>query len=177
MRLGRRPANDVCLSWDGAVSRVHAELECVSDEWVVVDDGLSRFGTFLNGERVQGRRRLRNGDRLRLGNTMIVFNTPEVDEPVPTAAQADGPPSVAVTPAQQLVLVALCRPLIDGSSAAPATTNAMADELVVSRDAVKKQLRVLYRLFELQDLAQNQKRAMLAELALHQGLVSKRDCR
>lgn len=174
VRLGRSAPNDVCLAWDDTVSSVHAELVCVSDEWVVIDDGLSSFGTFLNGERVQGRRRLRNGDRLRLGQTIIVFHTAEADEPVPTAAQAVSPARGALTPAQHLVLVALCRPLIDGSSSAPASTRAIAAELVVSRDAVKKQLGSLYRLFGLQNLVQNQKRADLAKLALHEGLVSKR---
>ena len=55
--VGRRADNDVALAWDGEVSRVHAELERVGGEWVVVDDGLSRNGTFVNGERVTGRRR------------------------------------------------------------------------------------------------------------------------
>jgi pSer/pThr/pTyr-binding forkhead associated (FHA) protein len=47
---------------DPEVSSLHAELQRVGDDWVVVDDGLSRNGTFVNAERVSGRRRLRDGD-------------------------------------------------------------------------------------------------------------------
>ncbi len=173
--VGRRPANDVCLAWDGAVSSVHAQLEYVGDEWVVVDDGLSSFGTFHNGQRVQGRKRLRHGDRLRLGDTMIVFNTSESDPPVATAAGVGGDADIDLTRVQHLVLVALCRPILERPSAAPAKTSAIADELFLTPDAVKKQLGTLYKRFGLQDLGQNDKRAELAALALHHGFVSKRD--
>src|ERR1700754_5334119 len=61
--IGRRAERDVALTWDSEVSRLHAELEPVGPDWTVVDDGLSRNGTYLNGERVNGRRRLRAGDR------------------------------------------------------------------------------------------------------------------
>ena len=44
--------------WDTEVSRLHAQLEPVGSDWIVVDDGLSRNGTYVNGERVNGRRRL-----------------------------------------------------------------------------------------------------------------------
>ena len=56
--VGRRPSSDIALSWDDEVSRVHAELVRMGDDWVVCDDGLSHNGTFVNGERVRGRRRL-----------------------------------------------------------------------------------------------------------------------
>ena len=38
-------------------------------DWVVCDDGLSHNGTFVNGERVRGRRRLRDGDVIAVGAT------------------------------------------------------------------------------------------------------------
>ena len=62
--VGRRPERDVALPWDTEVSRLHAQLEPVGSDWIVVDDGLSRNGTYVNGERVNGRRRLRDGDRM-----------------------------------------------------------------------------------------------------------------
>src|SRR5271155_6191606 len=43
--LGRSDRADVAIVWDGEVSRLHAEIECVAGEWIVVDDGLSRNGT------------------------------------------------------------------------------------------------------------------------------------
>jgi pSer/pThr/pTyr-binding forkhead associated (FHA) protein len=74
--VGRSLAADVVLSWDDDVSRVHADLQRMGDEWVLVDEGLSRNGTFLNGERVEGRRMLRDGDELRFGQTVVRFNAP-----------------------------------------------------------------------------------------------------
>jgi len=74
--IGRGPSNDIGLPWDGDVSRVHAELVRIADDWAVVDDGLSRNGTFLNGERVERRRRLRDGDELRCGQTALRFYAP-----------------------------------------------------------------------------------------------------
>jgi len=49
--VGRRPSNDVVLDWDSEISRVHAALERIGDDWTVVDDGLSHNGTYLNGKR------------------------------------------------------------------------------------------------------------------------------
>jgi pSer/pThr/pTyr-binding forkhead associated (FHA) protein len=67
---------DVALTWDPGVSRVHAELARLADDWTVVDDGLSRNGTFVNGERVEGRRRRFDGDILRCGETDLSFHSP-----------------------------------------------------------------------------------------------------
>ena len=74
--VGRGLSGDVVLSWDEDVSRVHAELQRMGDEWVVLDDGLSRNGTFLNGEKVEGRRMLRDGDEMRFGQTTVQFKAP-----------------------------------------------------------------------------------------------------
>ena len=57
--VGRRPERDVALPWDTEVSRLHAQLEPVGSDWIVVDDGLSRNGTHVNGERGAGRRLVR----------------------------------------------------------------------------------------------------------------------
>ncbi|MFL5870662.1 MAG: FHA domain-containing protein [Solirubrobacterales bacterium] len=74
--FGRGMAATVILAWDEDVSRTHAELHRIGDDWALVDDGLSRNGSFVNGERVSGRRRLRDGDELRLGDTRITFRAP-----------------------------------------------------------------------------------------------------
>jgi DNA-binding NarL/FixJ family response regulator len=76
----------------------------------------------------------------------------------------------AVTPAQRRVLVALCRPVMDGGP--PATNRAIADELVVALDTVKSTLTRLFELFGLgDDVPQNAKRALLARRALQLGIV------
>ncbi len=72
LNVGRSDAADLSLDFDPEVSRVHAELERVGEEWALADDGLSRNGSFVNGERVVGRRRLRDGDALQFGETGAV---------------------------------------------------------------------------------------------------------
>jgi FHA domain-containing protein len=74
--IGRGMASDVPLPWDAGVSTVHATLERLGDDWILIDEGLSRNGTFVNEEQVAGRRRLLDGDRLRFGATEISFNAP-----------------------------------------------------------------------------------------------------
>ena len=74
--IGRREGNDVCVSWDPEVSGLHAALERFGREWTLIDDGLSRNGSYVNGSRVMGRRRLKDGDALRLGRTVIVYRQP-----------------------------------------------------------------------------------------------------
>ena len=63
--VGRSDRADVAIVWDGEVSRLHAEIQCAAGEWLVVDDGLSSNGTFVNGQRIAGRRRLADGDAIR----------------------------------------------------------------------------------------------------------------
>src|SRR5687767_2399699 len=76
LSVGRDTGNDVALDWDPQVSRSHAQLERLGTDWTLVDDGLSRNGSQINGERVTGRRRLRDADVLRIGRTTIVFRAP-----------------------------------------------------------------------------------------------------
>jgi hypothetical protein len=171
--IGRRAERDVALAWDSEVSRLHAQLEPVGSDWTVVDDGLSRNGTFVNGERVSGRRRLREGDRLVFGDTPVTFRAP-ADAADSTAAIATGavPP---LTETQRKILVALCRPLKDTAYATPATNRDIAAEVHLSVDAVKAHLRLIFERFGIDDLPQNQKRARLAATALVNGVVRQHD--
>jgi pSer/pThr/pTyr-binding forkhead associated (FHA) protein len=175
LTIGRRATCDIALPWDTEVSRVHAEIERVGDDWVVLDDGLSRNGTFVNGERVTTRRRLRDGDVVVVGDTAIAFAAGDDPSSQSTATALRPSLGEELTPAQRRVLVALCRPFRDAVYAAPATNQQIADELVVSVDTVKGTLRALFELFGVDDLPQNQKRASLALAALRSGLVSRRD--
>src|SRR3954447_12397573 len=61
LTIGRSSTSDVCLDWDAGVSRLHATLELIGGQWTLTDDGVSRNGSFVNSERLQGRRRLVNG--------------------------------------------------------------------------------------------------------------------
>jgi pSer/pThr/pTyr-binding forkhead associated (FHA) protein len=174
--IGRRPGNDVCLDWDSEVSRTHAQLERAGAEWTVVDDGLSHNGTYVGGSRITGRRRLRDGDVIEIGGTQIAFCSPPGDSPSNPTVTSVGPHvAELLTPAQRRVLVALCRPFKDSSYSTPATNQQIADELVVSVDAVKSNLRALFAAFGVDDLPQNQKRASLALQALRSGVITRRD--
>jgi pSer/pThr/pTyr-binding forkhead associated (FHA) protein len=174
--VGRRPSNEVVLDWDSEVSRVHAALERLGDEWTVVDDGLSRNGTYVNGARVTSRHRLHDGDVIAIGGTLIAFRAPSEGSISRATVTALGPHvGELLTPAQRRVLIALCRPFKDNNYATPATNQQIADELVVSVDAVKSTLRALFEVFGVDDLPQNQKRASLALQAMRNGVISRRD--
>jgi pSer/pThr/pTyr-binding forkhead associated (FHA) protein len=168
--IGRRASSDVPLAWDPEVSRLHAELERIGSDWVVCDEGLSHNGTFVNNERLQGRRRLRGGDVLALGRTTIAFCVPAHTSPSTTRTSLRAA-VIEISPAQQRVLETLCRPLTGQRYAAPASNRAIAEELFLSVETVKSTLGRLYELFELEMLPQNQKRAALAAEALERGIV------
>ncbi len=174
--VGRGPEIDVALDADEQVSRLHAEVERVGGEWTVADDGLSRNGSFLNGTRVAGRRRLVDGDELRFGETIVVFRAPLGSPSSTTIAAPDAVPIAELTETQRRVLVALSRPFREGGRyATPATNQQVADEVHLSVDAVKGHLRVLFEKFGIGDLPQNAKRVRLVELALRNGVISVRE--
>jgi len=176
LTVGRTDGADVALDWDGEVSRVHAELQPVGGAWTLVDDGLSRNGTFVNGERVTGRRRLQDGDVLRFGGVSAVYREPAHEGAGAETALAADVPDTSLTDTQRTVLIALCRPYRDGSPyATPATNQDIADEVFLSVDAVKTHLRTLFAKFGVEDLPQNQKRVKLVELALQSGAITPRD--
>jgi pSer/pThr/pTyr-binding forkhead associated (FHA) protein len=170
--IGRQEASDVALPWDSSVSRVHAALERVGEEWTLVDDGSSRNGSFLNGERVHGRRRLKDGDVIRVGVTTIAYIVPSERHLSSSTAAATSSGVPLFTPAQRRVLVALCRPLVDSRFGAPRSNQQIAEELVLGVETVKSHMHSLFEAFGIQDLPQNQKRAELARLALQRGAVS-----
>ena len=83
--LGRRSETDLRLS--GAdVSRVHAEILQEQGAYVL-HDRQSRFGTFVNDEKVDARV-LAHGDRLRLGQTSDVEIVFAIGEDAPSAERS-----------------------------------------------------------------------------------------
>ena len=171
--LGRRPEMDLSLLWDSQVSGLHAELRCFIGEWMLLDDGLSRNGTYVNRQRVSARQRLRDGDRIRLGRTVLAYNAAQ-EQPAGATVTAGALPALPqLTDIERRVLIALCRPYRDGaSSATPASNQQIASEVLLSVDAVRMHLRALFKRFELGALPHDQKRARVAECALALGLVS-----
>ena len=168
--IGRTESNDIALESDDEVSRVHAMLEPVGNEWTVVDDGLSRNGTYVNGTRVHGRRRLADGDMVGIGSTVIVYAG--AGEPAATThtARHAAPPELSA--ARRRVLFALCRPLFEDPFAGPPSNREIAAELVVSVETVKSHLHALFELFEVEDMPQNRKRSELVRRAFQRGALT-----
>jgi sigma-B regulation protein RsbU (phosphoserine phosphatase) len=83
--IGRRSDTDLRLA--GAdVSRVHAEI-LLENGGYVVHDRQSRFGTFVNDEKIDARA-LAHGDRLRLGQTSDVDIVFALGEDAPSAERS-----------------------------------------------------------------------------------------
>lgn len=171
--VGREPPSDLLLGWDNEVSRRHARFERVQEDWVLVDDGLSSNGTFVNGERVSGRRRLNDGDSLRFGTTTMAFRSPERVPSDPSDA-GESPAEVVLSTTQRRVLVALCRPY-KARFASPATPQQIAEELFLSLGEVKTHLMVLCAKLGVEQQPLNETRVRLVERAFSAGLISERD--
>ncbi len=172
VRIGRAPDNELVIDWDAEVSRAHARLELGGGRWSVVDDGLSRNGTYVGETRIQGRKVLASGDIVRVGRTPLVLRA-AVDPLGETLTAADRGDAVQLSPAERRVLEALCQPcLADPSSPRPPASNPeIAEALVLSVAGVKTHLRALFDKFGIEDLPQNRKRAELARRAITLGIV------
>lgn len=82
--LGRLPECDIVLD-EGAVSRRHAQISTVNNEFFV-EDLDSRNGTLVNGQPVSGRRKLYNNDQVKICDLLLSFHDSEVNQP-PQGAQ------------------------------------------------------------------------------------------
>ncbi|MGO9791030.1 MAG: diguanylate cyclase domain-containing protein [Solirubrobacteraceae bacterium] len=173
--IGRQPGSGITIDWDRSVSRVHAILRPVGLEWAIEDDGLSRNGTFVNGVRVKAARHLESGDAILIGSTLLAFRAPEKTVDDSTHIVVAHPGQIALTPAQQRVLVALCRPMdAFHPQAEPASNRQIADELLISVDTVKSHMRSLAQLFAVDRFPPNQRRYVMAQNALRWGIVPDR---
>lgn len=71
VRIGRSPENEVHLD-DAWLSRYHASIESQAGVAMLKDFG-SMNGTFVNGERVIGKRSMGDGDRIGMGRFTLIF--------------------------------------------------------------------------------------------------------
>ena len=170
--LGRAEVNDVRLL-DPTVSELHAVIESYG-VWFALRDLGSSNGTYVENERLVGERRLRSGDEIRLGEAHLTFRT-EGAHAVVRTEEAEGPPEL--TPRERDVLVALCRPMLDGAVfTQPASIRQLASELFVSEAAVKFHLTNLYDKFDLRETTAS-RRVQLANDAIRRRAVSPTDLR
>jgi diguanylate cyclase (GGDEF)-like protein len=70
-RVGRGADSQIVLEGD-SVSRRHAHLERRAGAWYVVDDG-STNGTYVNEEQISREQLLVNGDRIKIGPSILKF--------------------------------------------------------------------------------------------------------
>ena len=75
LTLGRNANNDLSFPEDPIFSRQHLKFEYDGGEWCVSDMG-SKNGTLLNDQRLEGRVRLKIGDRIGAGRVVISYNDP-----------------------------------------------------------------------------------------------------
>jgi serine phosphatase RsbU (regulator of sigma subunit) len=75
--FGRGAGSDVVVN-DYSMSRQHARILAEADGWIVEDLG-ARNGTFVNGERVDGRRQIAPGDVVKMGAALVRVSDVGVD--------------------------------------------------------------------------------------------------
>lgn len=86
--LGRHPDCDVSVN-AGAASRYHARIVLVEDDFFL-EDLHSRNGTFLNDQQVEGLRRIADGDRIRISDTVFTFCRRQAGPPRPRHPLMEG---------------------------------------------------------------------------------------
>jgi hypothetical protein len=139
--VGRGKHVDVRLT-DPSVSLLHAELIRRGPYVYVMDLGLSRNGTRVNG-RLVARRLLADGDAVTFGSARCRINGIATDEPAD--AEVSGPAAPELTRRELDVIASLCKPaLADDAFVTPATAKEIAADLVVTEAAVKQHLLRLY---------------------------------
>jgi hypothetical protein len=174
--VGRRYEADISLPWDPEASRLHAELSLRAGEWTICDDGWSQNGTWVNGLRLAGRRRLADGDLVKIGRTILGFHQPGAMGPGPTMVQGELSATPRFSEQQQRILRALCKPLFaDGDGFNPSSDLEVADATRIAPEVVAQELDLLARLFGLEDMPRPERRAEVALLAVRSGLVGADD--
>lgn len=172
LTIGRRPEADISLPWDSEVSRLHAELLDRAAEWLIIDDGLSQNGTYVNGVRVEGRRRLVDGDLITVGRTNLTFCDPRESSTDVTLALTELQPIRTYSEQQQHVLRSLCQPLLgDGDGVHPASDDRVAEDLGLPVGVVARELDAVAHTFGFADLPPAERRLRTALAALGSGIV------
>jgi hypothetical protein len=93
--IGREDC-DITIA-DPEISRRQAQLHREGDA-VVIEDLGSTNGTFVNGERISGARRLEDGDEVRFGET--VWRLQKAAAATPVAREIPTPPAAPEPPAE-----------------------------------------------------------------------------
>ena len=81
---------------DRYLSRKHAEIVPDAGLWLLKDCG-SANGTYLNGARIQADQVLKTGDRIRLGDTELVFRAEYVTDRTLSLADSKVTPTISIS--------------------------------------------------------------------------------
>jgi two-component system NtrC family sensor kinase len=84
--LGRESSNRIQLH-DTEVSRQHAEIRCIDDQYTISDLNSSN-GTFVNGKRIR-QHTLVSGDQVQLGRTLMLYTGASDESAEDVAATVD----------------------------------------------------------------------------------------
>ena len=172
LSVGRSAVDATCRCRGTTRCRaLHAVLACEGGEWTIADDGLSRNGSFVNGRRLRGRRRLRDGDAIKVGGTLLVFLEGE-----------RGGTTTAATPHARAARAVRRRSGACSSRSAARSTRRPTQVRARTRRSPRscssasrrsrRHLRALFDLFEVGDLPQNRKRAELVRRAFETGVLA-----
>lgn len=100
-KIGRMPSAAIRLE-DPSVARIHAVIEIGAQEATLVDMGTTA-GTLLGDERIQ-RTVLKHGDRIGLGETVLLVGIGEAAALAPEPEEPDPEPVAELEPAQESVV-------------------------------------------------------------------------
>jgi len=176
LTVGRGEHSDIALTWEPTVSRAHAVIESIGDDWTLLDNGISQNGSFVNESLVHGRCRLNDKDRMSFGDTHVVFRDPEGERGSSRSARgAEAAKGIRLTATKRTILIELCRPIAEHRSPTPATDPQIASEVSLTVDTVDGHLRELFALFGLVALPENERRGRLVATVLRRGLLSPGD--
>ncbi|MBN3963311.1 FHA domain-containing protein [Nostoc sp. NMS8] len=83
--IGRNSTSGICIA-DNHLSRRHAAIQHIDEQGFYLIDFNSTNGSFVNGDRTVGRIKLKDGDRIRLGNMTFDFFVNYTYRVLPTVA-------------------------------------------------------------------------------------------
>ncbi|MFZ0548169.1 MAG: FHA domain-containing protein, partial [Candidatus Promineifilaceae bacterium] len=147
--LGRNVGVDIVLNAT-SVSRRHAQITKANDQYYIEDLGSSN-GTFLNGERISGRQMLKDGDRISLGQSIILrFDAPAAEDATaiyepgmdayPATAVADSPATTLEPPKGAAPVSPKAQPPIAQSETQPQLLVTVGQGISQTYDLNKPQL-------------------------------------
>lgn len=190
LTIGRHQDSDLCISWDGRVSRRHARLAAVDGRHWFVEDLASHNGTAVNGVAIAGSHPLSDRNTILVGATVLLFRQPaaggaavafdgDVEGVSSTTPNWTPVGPVGLTAAQRAVLGVLLAPYRRGELvAAPPGDGEIAAALRISRHTVKSHVRALYAGFGLSsDTSEHKRRELVARALAHAVAPSESDGR